>query len=149
MTANQIRFAEHKETQRHNRATEKLGTDTLSETSRHNVVTEGIGWGNLAELQRHNYVGESINWYAAQNTGALQGSQAQYVDTQNAGYSQELSNRTTQAEASQTQAEASQSQASTAQYNAVTKRGQAFSQEVGDWVDRITGWFSPFTWIGK
>lgn len=65
MTSNQIEFAKHKETQRHNRFVEV-------ESKRHNVQEEGIGWGNLSELGRHNRATESINWYSAANLAVYQ-----------------------------------------------------------------------------
>lgn len=52
MTQNQIRFQEHKETQRHNLATEQLGTDQLAETKRYNTLFTG-------EQRRHNEATEA------------------------------------------------------------------------------------------
>lgn len=76
MTANQIRYAEHKENVRHNKTSE-------GETKRHNVASEGIGrtqasaamsqagasWAGVAESSRHNREQESINWFQTQNQG--------------------------------------------------------------------------------
>lgn len=74
MTSNQIRYWEHKETQRHNVSTEKetnrhnVTTEnetnrhnvaTEFETNRHNVATEGIDLGRLNESIRHNQTTES------------------------------------------------------------------------------------------
>ena len=86
MTANQLRYAELRESNRHNTTTEK-------ETNRHNVQTENIGFGNLAEQRRHNVAfegiqsamasetarhnkeSEAINWFSAENLSLLQGAQ--------------------------------------------------------------------------
>lgn len=72
MTANQIRYADLLETQRHNVASEDYYNRSLSETGRHNVQTEaigfanvGLGYANLSELMRHNLVGEDVNWHSA------------------------------------------------------------------------------------
>lgn len=44
MTQNQLKWFELQEGRRHNVATEKIGTDTLSETQRHNLADEGTKW---------------------------------------------------------------------------------------------------------
>lgn len=43
MTANQLKYADLKETQRKNRVAEQLATQTLAETKRHNVRSEAAG----------------------------------------------------------------------------------------------------------
>lgn len=82
MTANQINFAVHQETQRHNLETEAQGRTSLQETARHNRSSEAIGWGNVgvgyagvAESHRHNVATEGINWFTAQSLSQLQGAQ--------------------------------------------------------------------------
>lgn len=64
MTQNQIRYAEHLENTRHNKATEK-------ETGRHNVVTEQQGWQTLGEAARHNRQTEAVGWFTAFSTDRL------------------------------------------------------------------------------
>lgn len=88
MTANQIKFAEHRENVRHNQEMESQGRATISETGRHNLVQEGIGqsnvglgYANLGELSRHNQAQEAVNWFTAENLAYLQGSQSDYYQT--------------------------------------------------------------------
>lgn len=87
MTRNQIDFAKHKESVRHNQEMERQGRDVISETGKHNRVQEDIGYGNIgmgyaniAELSRHNRQSEMVNWFTAQNLAYLQGEQAGYYD---------------------------------------------------------------------
>nr|AVX53498.1 putative ORF1 [Marmot picobirnavirus] len=72
MTGNQIEYqklleqrranrASETETSKHNRATEGLGTSTLSETSRHNRAMEGRDLASYQESVRHNKASEAFN----------------------------------------------------------------------------------------
>lgn len=90
MTRNQIAFAEHQETVKHNRATERIEghkavsnriqarashaqaeTASLSqqEQARHNREQEGLGWWQAVmshdEQVRSNHENEAIKWYSA------------------------------------------------------------------------------------
>lgn len=65
MTANQIRYADHLESKRHNVQQEAIGFGTLGESRRHNVASESLGWGNLAELGRSNLEREAVSWHQA------------------------------------------------------------------------------------
>lgn len=47
MTSNQIEYAKHIESARHNVEMESQGRDTISENKRHNRRTEDIGYGNI------------------------------------------------------------------------------------------------------
>ena len=60
MTSNQIEFAKHKESQRHNLVSETIEQGKLTETGRHNVATEKVSSGSLSESQRHNKVTEKL-----------------------------------------------------------------------------------------
>lgn len=61
MTSNQIEFAKHKETQRHNLALESVEQGKLTETGRHNVMSEKISSGSLDESIRHNKSTEKLS----------------------------------------------------------------------------------------
>lgn len=88
MTQNQIRFAEHRENQRHNRVTEE-------ETQRHNVRTEqeqhyaagasyasaGAAYASVAESARHNRNQELINWYAESDPQSATGIKSRAAQT--------------------------------------------------------------------
>lgn len=83
MTANQIKWAELKESGRHNRETESQGRTMLNETRRHNVASEGISRSQVgvqaaqvAEMRRHNVSTEGIDWYNAQTLGTLRSAQS-------------------------------------------------------------------------
>lgn len=129
MTANQIEFAKHKETSRHNLASEHIeGRKATAserqagaaerqaevaglqqkETARHNAAQETMQWwfnrNSIAETQRHNKAQEDVNWF---NANALKSHQ-------------ERSDA-----AAARQAAASESQASTARINALTNRYDA------------------------
>lgn len=87
MTRNQIDFAKHKESMRHNLEMEQQGRLTIDESVRHNKKSEdigyanvGLGYSNLSELSRHNQQSEAVNWFTAQNLAYLQGEQAGYYD---------------------------------------------------------------------
>lgn len=87
MTRNQIDFAKHKESVRHNLEMEKQGYQNIDETVRHNKKSEdigyanvGLGYSNLSELSRHNQQSEAVNWFTAENLAYLQGEQAGYYD---------------------------------------------------------------------
>lgn len=75
MTANQINFANLRETKRHNRISEK-------ETQRHNQSSEGIQYAGVREQARHNVATEGINWYSAQSLAGLQSLQGQKVKSE-------------------------------------------------------------------
>lgn len=84
MTANQIKWAELKESGRHNRETESQGRTMLSETQRHNVASEsisrsqvGVQAAQVAEMRRHNVSTEGIDWYNAQSLGTLRSAQSE------------------------------------------------------------------------
>lgn len=75
MTHNQIDYAKHKESVRHNRRSEKQTDRSIAESIRHNRKTEqlgqanvdlgyanvGLGYSNLSELYRHNAQTEVIS----------------------------------------------------------------------------------------
>lgn len=82
MTSNQIEFAKHKETQRHNLAMEDVERGKLSETGRHNVATESYSSGSLAESQRHNKVSESLTQQQIVNNYTLGVRQAAAAEKQ-------------------------------------------------------------------
>lgn len=93
MTANQLRYAELREsnrhntttegeTKRHNVQTENIGFGTLSEQRRHNVAYEGIQSALASETARHNRESEGINWFTAANLGVLQSAQAEKTQSE-------------------------------------------------------------------
>ena len=107
MTFNQIQYANHLESQRHNKETESIQRDTLTETQRHNKEgeniswfanyetkrhnqeTEGISWFNAYENQRHNQASESINWFNAhENQRHNQASESIQQSQVSLGYAQ-------------------------------------------------------------
>lgn len=75
MTHNQIEYAKHRESVRHNRRSEKQTDKSITESIRHNKKTEqlgqanvdlgyanvGLGYSNLSELYRHNAQTEVIS----------------------------------------------------------------------------------------
>lgn len=82
MTGNQVMYAQHLETKRHNLQTEKLGFSSLGETTRHNQATEQIGWFQSTEQARHNRGVESINWYQNETQRAAVNADAAYKSGQ-------------------------------------------------------------------
>lgn len=110
MTSNQIAYAVHRETVRHNLAMEE-------ETARFQKAQNQLGFGNLSEAVRHNVEVERVNWYNAQQsakyqTGMVAASQAQ-------------------AAASAASARAAQSNAAANWHNAETRRLEfGYTQEM-------------------
>lgn len=108
MTSNQIAYAVHRETVRHNLAMEV-------ETARYQKAQNQLGFGNLSEAVRHNTEVERVNWYSAQSsaryqTGMVAASQAQAAASQQ------------QAVAAKASAAAAQSNAAANWQNAETRR---------------------------
>lgn len=60
MTTTQVQYWNYVESNRHNLATERLGTDTLKESVRHNKATETLGTNTLKETTRHNKATERL-----------------------------------------------------------------------------------------
>lgn len=61
MTSNQIEFAKHLETKRHNLVVERQQDVVTGEAIRHNKAGESAAFGNLAELTRHNLATEQLS----------------------------------------------------------------------------------------
>lgn len=61
MTSNQIEYAKHLETKRHNLVVERQQDIVTNEAIRHNKAGESATFGNLAELTRHNLETEALS----------------------------------------------------------------------------------------
>lgn len=61
MTNNQISYANYLEQKRHNLATEKVSSDTLSESARHNMAGEAISRSTLSETIANNLRNYDVN----------------------------------------------------------------------------------------
>ena len=61
MTNNQISYANYLEQKRHNLATEKVSSDTLSESARHNLASENISQSTLSETIANNLRNYDVN----------------------------------------------------------------------------------------
>lgn len=63
MTNLQVSYWNLKESERTNRANERLRGQELSETIRHNMATESIEWAKVGETTRHNQATESATMF--------------------------------------------------------------------------------------
>lgn len=63
MTNLQVSYWNLKESERTNRANERLRGEELSETIRHNMATESIEWARIGEASRHNKATESATMF--------------------------------------------------------------------------------------
>lgn len=61
MTSNQIEYAKHLESKRHNIASEDISRRGLDESVRHNKASESISTGGLEETRRHNIATEAMS----------------------------------------------------------------------------------------
>ena len=147
MTANQIRYAQHRETQRANRASEAIGrhqaessrisalasesqADTarrrMEEEARHNLKQEAVNWFSAyqtaTENQRHNRATEEVNWFTARSEDTTRRSQAQSA-------AQQAQASLRHAEAAMASAGAAQLQAQAGLLNAQTNAG-ALSESI-------------------
>lgn len=118
MTANQIEYAKHLETQRHNRVSESQGAEDV--TSRRITANATASQASTAALRqtedaRHNRETEMTNWFHENQL-------AQYQRTMGAAALQQAAASTQQASAALLQADAAQQQASSRQYEAETQR---------------------------
>lgn len=60
MTANQIKFAEHRENKRKNLANEALTASAQQETRRHNVASEDVNWFTAQNVDKYNTILGSV-----------------------------------------------------------------------------------------
>ena len=118
MTANQIAFNAHRETQRSNRANEQIQLERNAESKRHNLVSEGqqqqqivINQQVARETARHNLASEDLGYRN------LDLSERTLAETKRANLARE-SISSQQAQASLMQASAALQQAATSQYSA-------------------------------
>lgn len=126
MTANQIEYAKHLETQKHNRITESQGERDVR--SRERTADAAVSQAATAssrqkEEGRHNRETEMINWFSANQT-------AQYQDRAGRAALIQAAASSTQATAALRQAGAAESQAATRQYEAETGRIQTRNARV-------------------
>lgn len=82
MTSNQVEYAKHLETVRHNKAEEGLTSTDIQEKIRHNKQSEWLTGSDISEKVRHNQQSENIDWFKAANLAGLQSAQAAAVTRQ-------------------------------------------------------------------
>lgn len=118
MTSNQIEYAKHLESKRHNVVSEQQGAEDVR--SRRMASEAAVSQATTAsrrqsEDARHNRETEMINWFHENQLG-------QYQRVMGSAALQQAAASSTQASAAILQAQAAQSQASTRQYEAETGR---------------------------